>query len=146
MLPDFSNAPDATAAYQRVTAKKTSSGSGGTITERLLSDQQRIINSATSALDAERSTSTDEKANPDTYRSYLSKYIAAGGVPSDFYGALDLENYISTPNRKGNLIGTNLQYNVSSEQQKEARLQELNQKLDNGTITDGELIELYNLQ
>lgn len=73
------------------------------VSERLLLAQSGIINSARLALQGESQSSKDGKSNPNTYRDYLSQYIAAGGTENEFKAALSIEQYISPTNQKGDL-------------------------------------------
>ncbi len=78
-------------------------GGGGTVTERLLTDQQQIIKNASAALRAEAQGSKDGKSNPETYRRFKEDFIGAGGTDTDFKSALSIEQYISRNNQQGDL-------------------------------------------
>jgi hypothetical protein len=127
-------------ANSRIRAKELKSG-GGTVTERLLADQQTIVSNAVSQLNNERSTSSDGYANPDTYRRFKQQYIAADGTPTNFFQSFPLEVYISPPNRKGDLLGTSEEIKQTEKTTEQNELQQLLQKSNNG-----QNIENLNLQ
>ena len=79
------------------------------VSERLLSGQQSVIQSAATSLDNERSTSQDGYSNPDTYRKAKQQYIAAGGTAANFFQSFPVETYIAPENRKGDLSGATSQ-------------------------------------
>lgn len=98
--------------------------------------QSNVISSAKTALDAEASTSADGKANPTTYRDQLSKYIQAGGDANDFYKAVSLDQYIDDKNRKGDLVGTNLDYRQQTTMSYEEKQAEVTSILDKYGVKD----------
>lgn len=74
-----------------------------TQTERNQSKQSQVISSAINLLDRERASSSDGKASPDTYRTYKTAYINAGGTSADWFQAVPVEVYISKSNQAGDL-------------------------------------------
>jgi len=111
---------------------KAPNGPGTTQTERLLTQQQNVITSASRLLDAERQTSGDGFANPNTYRKAKQDYIAAGGSSANFFQSFPLEVYVSSPNRKGDLLGTSAEIKQVEQKTEQNELDDLLKRSSDG--------------
>lgn len=137
----------------RIYRKETYIAPSGGITAGQTKNQADVIQRARAALQAEASGSQDGKANPDTYRNFMSEYIQANGNANDFYLGVSLDQYIDPKNRVGDLAGTSIQYQQQkagslSPADKEARLQDLLTRLEANpdSLSLAELQELQTLR
>ncbi len=84
-----------TAAGYAAFLKNGTGGTGGTVTERLLTSQGNVISSAQSTLSKEQSGSQNHFANPNTYLDLAGQYIAKNGNANDFLVAVRPDKYLS---------------------------------------------------
>ena len=82
-------------------------GTGGpSAGEKAQSSQNQVIDDAIAELDRQAASSVDHKANPDTYRNFMTKFIKANGSTTAFKSAVPIEKYINPYNQKGDLRQT----------------------------------------
>ena len=152
---DTAEEAQAKLANSRLYRKETYIAPSGGLSGAQTSAQKDIIQRARAALQQEATASEsrggEPYAAPNDYRSFMSEYIQANGNVNDFYSAVSLDQYIAPQNRVGDLAGTSIQYQQlknggMTQEEKNARLQELAGKIENESASLAELQEWKSLQ